>query len=56
MLSRPTFENIAFEDRGQVKNKVMTNLQTREDAYDLCITSLADGINASFLGARVDFY
>lgn len=41
-----TFENIAFEDRGQVKTKVMTAVNAHEDAYDLCITSLADGINS----------
>jgi hypothetical protein len=39
------FENIAYEDRGQVRTKVMTAVNANEDAYDLCITSMADGIN-----------
>ncbi len=39
------FENIAYEDRGQVRTMVMNIVNAQEDAYDLCITSLADGIN-----------
>lgn len=38
-------QNIALEDRGQVKTKVQTAVNANEDIYSLVITSMADGIN-----------
>ncbi|MDD4772017.1 MAG: hypothetical protein PHZ09_00235 [Eubacteriales bacterium] len=39
-------ENIALEDRGQVKSMVQTAVNANDDIYGLVITSMADGINS----------
>ncbi|MCL2099199.1 MAG: extracellular solute-binding protein [Oscillospiraceae bacterium] len=38
-------ENIAFEDRGQVRDNVNRSVRAQDAAYDMVITSMADGIN-----------
>ena len=40
-----SIENIALQDRGQVKTKVQTAVNANDDIYSLVITSMADGIN-----------
>jgi len=38
-------ENIAFADRGQVRDNVNRSVRAQDMAYDMVITSMADGIN-----------
>ncbi len=38
-------QNVALEDRGQVRTKVQTAVNANDDIYSLIITSMADGIN-----------
>jgi len=40
-----TIENIAHEDRGQVRSLVQRSVGAQDAAYDMIITSMADGIN-----------
>ena len=40
-----TIENIAHEDRGQVRTLVQRSVNAQDAAYDMIITSMADGIN-----------
>ena len=40
-----TIQNIAFEDRGKVRDSVNKSVKSQDGAYDLIITSMAEGIN-----------
>ena len=40
-----SIENIAHEDRGQVRTLVQRSVNAQDAAYDMIITSMADGIN-----------
>ena len=40
-----SIENIALQDRGQVRTNINKSVKAQDNAYDLIITSMADGIN-----------
>ncbi|MCL2772071.1 MAG: hypothetical protein FWD71_01870 [Oscillospiraceae bacterium] len=41
-----TIQDIAFEDRGKVRDNVNKSVKAQDHAYDMIITSMADGINS----------
>ena len=41
-----SFEAISYEDRGSLKTDVQKTILAGDDAYDMIITSLSDGINS----------